>query len=68
MTFTQQLNAIQAMIKHYKMSIPPARKMASYEVHDLDFNINGVRLYCCVNYTKGEVTWRNKDTGEEVCM
>lgn len=68
MTFNQQLERIQAMIKHFDMSIPPTRQMGPYEVHDLDFYINGVRLYCCVNYTKCKVTWRNKDTGETVSI
>ena len=66
MTFQQQLTKIQAMIKHYGNFVPATRKMGPYEVHDLDFYINGVSIYCCVNYTKQEVIWRNKDTGEEV--
>ena len=68
MTFNQQLAKIQAMVKYYDTYVPSLRKMGPYEVHDLDFRINGVPIYCCVNYTKGEVTWRNKDTGETVSM
>ena len=68
MTFNQQLDRIQAMIKHYEIYVPATRKMGSSEVHDLNFYINGVSLYCCVNYTRGEITWRNLDTGETVNM
>jgi len=68
MTFQQQMTAIQAMIKQYATHVPATRKMGSYEVHDLYFNINGISIYCCVNYTSNTVTWRNKNTGEEVCI
>lgn len=65
MTFQEQVTTIQNMINHFHV-FPTSRKMGPYEVQDIYFFIGGVSIYCCVNYTKQQVTWRNKDTGEEI--
>lgn len=64
MSFDQQFDSLQALIKSKGIHVPPTRKMSTYEVHDIHFNHNGVNIYVCVNYTTKTMIWRNQDTKE----